>query len=145
MIMVSKLLASRELSSAVTSNNAFNVCSVLVGRGSKRILIVAVYRAPWATSADTKELGKVLDRAVVKNDRVVIVGDFNLPSLSTVNAWMPSELNDFALQHNLVQIARDATRENALLDLVITNQYFASSSVNNLPPIDGSDHATQFV
>ena len=145
MIMVSKLLASRELSSAVTSNNAFNVCSVLVGRGSKRILVVAVYRAPWATSADTKELCKVLDRAVVKNDRVVIVGDFNLPSLPTVNAWMPSELNDFALQHNLVQIARDATRENALLDLVITSQHFASSSVNNLPPIGGSDHATQFV
>ena len=109
------------------------------------MLIVAVYRAPWAASADTKELCKVLDSVVVKHVNVVIVGDFNLPISSVNSTWIPKELNNFAEHHSMIQIAREATREDALLDLIFTTSHFADSAIKTLPPVGGSDHAAQLI
>ena len=145
MVLVNKCLVSRQLFAAVTTNDAFNVCAVAIGRGNKQLLIVAVYRAPWAASADTKELCKVLDSVVVKHVNVVIVGDFNLPISSVNITWIPKELNSFAEHHSMFQIAREATREDALLDLIFTASHFADSAVNTLPPVGGSDHAAQLI
>ena len=125
MVLVNKCLVSRQLLAAVTTNDAFNVCAVAIGRGNKQLLVVAVYRAPWATSVDTKELCKVLDSVVVKHVNVVIVGDFNLPISSVNSTWIPKELNSFAEHHSMIQIAREATREDVLLDLIFTTSHFA--------------------
>ena len=144
-ILVNKYLVSRQLFAAVTTNDAFNVCAVAIGRGNKQLLVVAVYRAPWAASADTKELCKVLDSVVVKHVKVIIVGDFNLPTSSVNSTWIPKELNSFAEHHSMIQIAREVTREDALLDLVIITSHFADCAVNTLPPVGGSDHAAQLM
>ena len=121
MVLVNKCLISRQLFAAVITNDAFNVCAVAMGRGNKQLLVVAAYRAPCAASADTKELCKVLDSVVVKHVKVVIVGDFNLPTSSANSTWIPKELISFAKHHSMIKIACEATREDALLDLVITN------------------------
>ena len=45
----------------------------------------------------------------------------------------------------MIQIAREATREDALLDLIFTKSHFADSAVNTLPPVGGSGHAAQLI
>ena len=82
---------------------------------------------------------------VVKHVKVVIVGDFNLPTSSVNRKWIPKKLNSFAEHHSLIQIAREATREDALLNLVITTSRFADIAVNTLPPVRGSDHVAQLI
>ena len=62
-----------------------------------------------------------------------------------INVWIPKELNSFAEHHSMIQIACEATMEDALLDPIFTISYFADSAVNTLPPVGGSDHAAQLI
>ena len=62
-----------------------------------------------------------------------------------INVWIPKELNSFAEHHSMIQIACEATMEDALLDPIFTISHFADSAVNTLPPVGGSDHAAQLI
>ena len=64
LIYVDSNLPSRSLSSDVTANDSYNMCAVLVGEQPSQLLVVSVYRAPWATTLDTKELCSLLESTV---------------------------------------------------------------------------------
>ena len=77
MILVSKVLVSRQLTSDIFDNKAFNICAVSIGSGTNHTVIVCVNRPHWAKLSDTKDLCQALDNIVIKHERVIIVGDFN--------------------------------------------------------------------
>ena len=77
MILVSKILVSRQLTSDISDNDAFNICAVSIGSGTNHTVIFCVYRPPWAKLSDTKDLCQALDNIVIKHERVIIFGDFN--------------------------------------------------------------------
>jgi hypothetical protein len=45
------------------------------------ILVITVYRTPWASVADTISLCDLLDELIVKHPSLIMVGDFNLPGV----------------------------------------------------------------
>jgi exonuclease III len=149
-IYVRKELHSQSVASDVTSNDAFNVCAVLVGSRSNLILLVLVYRAPWATSSDNKELCTHLELISARHRSLVIVGDFNLPQ------YKPSGMSPcvnitnhpilrFISENNLTQLVQQPSRLGAFLDLIFVSPNFANSNVTYLPPIAGSDHSSQLL
>ena len=89
MIFVDSNLHFRQLLAVMTTNDAYNVCANVVGEGSRWTAVAAVYKALWALVSDTKEMHKHLDQLCVKFDRVVIVGDFNMPGLkaASTGSW----------------------------------------------------------
>ena len=64
-----------------TTNDVFNVCSVLFCRQWLKTLIVVVYRALWATCDDAKALCKLDDLLHHHAHNVIVAGDFNLSLL----------------------------------------------------------------
>ena len=80
MILVRSDLSSRQLYTDVTANNAFNICVAFIGNGACLTVIIVVYRAPWAKFDDTKKFFSALDSIIIKHDRVILVGDFNIPA-----------------------------------------------------------------
>ena len=73
-------LQSTSVTPDFTTNDAFNVCAIAVGRYQYEMLVVAFYRTPWESVADTKKLYNQLDFIVINYSKVVIVGDFNIPN-----------------------------------------------------------------
>ena len=49
------------LTSDPDSNAAFDMYAIAIGEQSNHLLIASVYRAPWATSSNNKELCNVLE------------------------------------------------------------------------------------
>ena len=119
--------AGVQLTSEVTTNDAYNICAISIGNGANKLLAVAVYRAPWASCDDTESMCDELDRLIIQFDNAVIVGDFNLPKLSwsdTNTTQLHGAENVFSnivLELNLTQVANQATRDNALLDLLLVS------------------------
>ena len=72
-------LACTQITPGITANNSFNVCVITVAKGAKQFLVASVFRALWATSADTKALHKTLNTIVIKYKKFFNLDDFNLP------------------------------------------------------------------
>jgi hypothetical protein len=142
MVLVREDLASKQIATAVTCNEAFNCCAVLVGRGAKQTLITCVYRAPWAVLSDMKVMFNELDSILVKYNRIVVAGDFNLKSCT---AGAVEIFDNLIMEHNLSLIASQPTRGDALLDLVYVTPDFINSNISDLPPIARSDHSAQLI
>ena len=53
MILVRDNMMSRQISANITCNDAFNICSVDIRGSSLQLLVMVVYRAPWASIEDT--------------------------------------------------------------------------------------------
>jgi hypothetical protein len=113
-----------------------------------------VYRAPWATYSDTKAMCNYLtDLTTRDTERVIVVGDFNLPLMgwdTTAASYTDNRsetlLRCFANEQGLGQLAKQPTRENSLLDLVFVSLHLCDDSVLiDLPPIAGSDHSAQLL
>jgi ribonuclease P/MRP protein subunit RPP40 len=150
MILVSDKIPSKLSVSKTASNDSFNVCAIVTGCGDSKMLVIVVYRAPWASMADTGDLCNTLDDIVIKYTNVVIVGDFNIPRAQ----WQPGQvvfsgptglLHNLASAHNLTQLARQPTRDASLLDLIFVSSAYISSTVTDLPPIGDSDHSAQLL
>ena len=78
MIMIRECLPSNQISVNCISDS-FNICAVVIGR---QLLVVAVYRFPWAIYADTKELCSCLDNLITPYAKLIVVGDFNVPKVN---------------------------------------------------------------
>ena len=120
MVLVSKFLFSRQLAyNTIQLSDSVNVCAVLVGRHSNTTLIATVYRTPQANVATTKELCDFLDRYIIKHSKIIIVGDFNLPSTDwsegNMSLGIGSRLRSLMSGHNLMQIALHPTRNGCLI------------------------------
>ena len=81
-----------------------------------------------------------LDKILVKYNRVVVTGDFNL-KLCTMRAV--EMLDDLAFEHNLSLVTNQPTCGEALFDLIYVTPDFISSTIFDLPPIAGSNHSAQ--
>ena len=132
----------------VTPNIQAVTCFACWGRLSMGIM--CLYRAPNAGAEEDAELTILLQEFLSKVQRVVIVGDFNLPEVNWEYETAPprspgSALLDWLHVHALTQHVTQATRFRAgcqpsTLDLVITRY---RSDVGNIiveEPLGKSDH-----
>ena len=149
MILICNKLQSRQISFSKTSNDAYNVCTVVVGRKESNLLIFSVYRAPSACVADTKDLCKLLDSILVQHKKIIITSDFNLPKLystaHTFTSGCENIITQLALEHNLTQLARVPTRGDSLLDLIFISGNIKAVYLTNIPPVGDVDHDGQLL
>jgi len=118
------------------------------------IRIFVVYR-PTASSSiygsdifcAKKYLSDTLD--IIRNNinpigPTVIMGDFNLPEINWSDLTSPSYVGqlvcDFCMQHSFVQCVQESTRNNSLLDVILTNDESVFSSISVEAPFSTSDH-----
>ena len=107
-----------------------------------------MYRAPWAKSADTIEFCQLLDNIVINYNNIVITGDFNIPNWNNDTAVKLGDgqiIRNFANEHNLLQIAKSATRKLSYLDLIFVSSRFQQCHVIDIEPLAGSDHSAQLL
>jgi len=76
MIYVDCDIPSRQLPTpvSISTNDAINVCVVVIGSHSNQMFIATVYMTPWATSCDTSDLCEQLDALATRYAKLVIVG-----------------------------------------------------------------------
>ena len=148
MVLADCSLPAIQLTPEITPNDAFNVCAISLGCQRTKSVIVVVYRAPWADYGDTKALLVHKENICARStEQLIIVGDFNLPSMVCSNDGpsgdSPTEslLRRFMSEHMLTQLAYEPTRQSALLDLIFVSPGLAKSCITNLPPVSNSDHS----
>ena len=148
-VYVRNNLFAEPLSDNVTPNCAFNICAVTFSQGLGKIVLLAVYKAPWASAKDVESMCDVFDSLVSRFSRVVMAGDFNFPWMNWLNVGATADLADerflrhLITEHSLSQIVTQPTRERAILDLVFLSYTLRVDDVKHLPPIAGSDHDAQ--
>ena len=149
MILISNILQSRQISFSKTSNDAYNVSAVVVGRKKSNLLILSVYRAPSACVVDTKDVCKLLDSILVQHKKIIITDDFNVPKLystdHTFTSGCDNIITQLALEHNLTQLARVPTRGDSLLDLIFISGNIKAVYLTNIPPVGDTGHDGQLL
>jgi hypothetical protein len=112
-----------------------------------RFRLICIYRPPGdieSGRADALLLVTRLNKLLVKNRIIFLLGDFNLPNVNWNNLSYPSDgihdsLINLCLLYNMEQLVREPTRYDAILDLlfydpnVVTNCFIA-------PPLGSGDH-----
>ena len=104
-------------------------------------LIGVCYRAPDSAEINDKAMYALLDR--VRNERVVILGDFNYPeihwgehdSLDAAHPFIECIGNNF-----LFQLVEEPTRGKKFLDLVLSSDDSIVQSLEVGEPFESSDH-----
>ena len=115
---------------------------------SKFLTLGCFYRPPDSKISTSEELAKSLDLMPKNsNQTIVLGGDFNLPGIDWDNGVVnPKAANKSQCElllssldtHALVQIHKEPTREENILDLLITNKPGLIKSSHSVPGI--SDH-----
>ena len=119
-------------------------------KGVPTLYFGAFYRRHFGTTALDQQYLCELESAISKlpkNCQIILAGDFNLPDVDwTKNFFVPGgrypaiskQLINIAHDHNLHQLVTLPTRENSILDLVLTNVPSLIQNINILPGV--SDH-----
>ncbi len=126
---------------AVCECVAVDLCSVLSYR------IICAYRPPNATTEDSLLLYELLTWLTNCERPVVVLGDFNLPSIEWSMHRCPSssvytEFMRFVETQGLVQTVSEPTRLQNVLDLVLTSDELLISNVCVEPSFGNSDHSS---
>ena len=106
---------------------------------SSRILVVCCYRPPNSCSEWLLSFNEFLNYVSDLYKKIIITGDFNFPRISwsenVVTATGESErfFHNILSDHFLNQLIDIPTRENTVLDLIITN---IPVNINNIEVID---------
>ena len=152
MVLADCSLPAVQLMPEITPNDAFNVCAISLGCQRTKSVIVVLYRAPRADYGDTKALFVSLENICARStEQLIIVGDFNLPSMVWSNVSSSGEspteslLCRFMSEHMLTQLAYEPIRQFALLDLIFVSPGLTKSCITNLPPVSSSDHSAQML
>ena len=150
MVLVSSNLDFQQISADVmlSISDAFNCCAVVIGKGSKLLIVIVVYKLPWALAVDTEKLRNEPD-VIVKFKRVIIAGDFNI----TLSGWINLQslaailelLSSLVIGHSIKQLAYMPTRGTTLIDLVFISEHFLISVINDLAPVSSSDHSAPLI
>ena len=145
-IYIHETLSSQSLMHKMTSNNAYNICAVLVCNNAKQFLLFCIYRVPWAASADDKELCAMIESVAFRHMKLIVMGDFYLPCYHP-QVCTDSEncISCFFNEYSLCQLVKQLSREESFLDLILVSPHFVDSCITYLPPIDGSDHTAQLL
>jgi len=111
----------------------------------KDFVIVGVcYRSPEAEDTETQHLFECIKLATAISQPIVIMGDFNYPGIDWVQL-RSSDTGDkkfvnLVMDCFLDQHVCNPTRDNNILDLVLTNEVQIADEVKILPPLDNCDH-----
>jgi len=82
--------------------------------------VVCIYRPPGAvTQSFCQQFADLLDQLVTAKQRFVICGDFNCPGAG--GRQLDASLDDLLQRYNLTQHVTTATRDDNIVDLVITS------------------------
>jgi Endonuclease-reverse transcriptase len=114
-------------------------CSLICEK--ERTLIGVCYRPPNSLSVNDRALFSLLNR--ISKDRLVVMGDFNYPELKWSEPESLSDSHPFlkCLNDNfLEQLVDESTREDNILDLVITSDDSIISNLSVGEPFETSDH-----
>lgn len=105
------------------------------------------YRPPSSDYLYLKEFTKFLDQASkAKFDHLLIVGDFNLPNVdwatltASIDCQMYTLFTKAMKDHFLWQVIDFPTRNNNILDLLLTNIPDKISNIKGFQDILNSDH-----
>ena len=119
--------------------------------GRRPLGVICVYRAPNSTPEEDMELIATMQEALSKFQRILIIGDFNLPEINWEEGWAPTGSSGEAFlqwlhAHALVQHVTQTTRfrdqqRPSLLDLAISRYPTDVASVELEDPLGKSDHA----
>jgi len=123
-------------------------CFDLVVGTKDKIRFFVVYRPPNYDIVAKDYLYLLIEclkKYMIISHTTVIVGDFNLPKicwhdLSCGTDYFSSTFRDFAVLSGLCQFLNFSTRENNLLDLVLSSDSGIVSSIFPRAPIGHSDH-----
>ena len=120
--------------------------------GGQRASVVVVYRSPDSDSREDDELLSLLLDIARKSPRILLIGDFNAPTVCWNTEYAPTKsfgykLLEFIHEQALQQHIRDPTRfregqSPSLLDLVISQFPNDVEHVETDMPIAKSDHLT---
>ena len=125
----------------------------IISKGGSKILVGSVYRSPNSSGGNDELLNQVLLKAneVAGGNRLVILGDFNLPNID----WINDELrpNNKLVERNLYDTFNECVwhqhvhkptrfRDNqaSTLDLIFTNEELDVKNIEVLPGLGSSDH-----
>ncbi|CAG2212034.1 unnamed protein product [Mytilus edulis] len=143
-ILVHKDIISVEQSSLVTNCEIEWVKIHL--KGKKRTLIGSFYM-PHRNMKCLDELEKSLQMIANSNTNIMLTGDFNCPDINWESMSVPNNSSDKEIQtklmeitssYQLTQIHEQPTREDNLLDIVLTTNPSLVKTSKNTPGI--SDH-----
>ncbi len=115
---------------------------VEINTKSNNITIATIYRPPKSQAAGNIALSKEI-KSVIQNKQAVIIGDFNCPNID----W--DSMNGDREGNRLIEMVEDAfltqivtrpTRENNILDLVLTSDPDVIRYLKVGEKLDGNDH-----
>ena len=119
-------------------------------KNSRKLLLSSFYRPQPNDDVSIEKLNQSLRRLNPNSISIIIVsGDFNLghfdwTSSSTIpgkpNVKQHQDLLDLITDHSLTQIADKPTRNDTIIDLIITNYPSIVDHLETIPPIGEADH-----
>ena len=125
----------------------------IVEKGGKKTLVGNVYRSTSSTEENDKLL---LDKLLLANEvagdnRMLIMGDFNLPNVDwedrdlkrgakRIEEQMLDVVNDCFLYQHVKEETRFRNEQSSTLDLIFTKEEGDGKNVELLHPLGGSDH-----
>lgn len=130
----------------VTPNNAYNACAVTFSFGRSKTLLMAVYKAEWASSPDVNEMCELIDNLISRHDNVIMTGDFDFPATNWAttdysnDSYRDGLLRRVVIEHQLSQVITWPTRDNATLDLVFLSKSLTCGLTAAHPSITGSNY-----
>jgi len=108
------------------------------------IIVGVCYHNPGAEDAETNQLFQCIRSAMAMDLPILIMGDFNYPGVNWVqlrgsdtkdNKFLKLVMDCFLEQH-----VSSPTRDNNILDLVLTNEVQIKDGVSVLAPVENCDH-----
>ena len=147
LLLISKDYETIETDKLDTPNIQAAAC--ILKESGKRMAVTCVYRSPSATSEEDSELLEYVAN-LTKEDRVLIMGDFNTPEIDWTSATAPdgrfgNNLLRLLADKVLVQHIMENTRYRdgqtpSTLDLAITKSEHDVERIEFGTPLGNSDH-----
>ena len=128
----------------IESNHMHEVLVVRATIDSLRVNFILTYRPPGYSASDNQALVEFLDQKINQLDNIYLLGDFNYPHINWSNstASTPEEAAflNFCTSNSLSQFVNEPTRDENILDLVLTFDLLEPLQVNVLENFSNSDH-----
>ncbi|KHN81389.1 hypothetical protein Tcan_05948 [Toxocara canis] len=140
------ILAKRHLSFEGTETLALNSGCELVSAdfscaNAYHFRFIVAYRRPECSVQETREFFDCLTNWCCVVHTTIIVGDFNIP-LSRTRSYNVDMLTDFLAECGLVSLIDESTRENSLLDLLLSIDAALINNPRVTPNFGTSDHCS---
>ncbi|VDM47445.1 unnamed protein product [Toxocara canis] len=108
----------------------------------KMLRLIVAYRPSYCTSSETEEFFDFLAHLSTANMPCIIVGDFNVFSNKNGVIHLSSSLEAFIRQCGVQQLVNGATRQDNMIDLVLTNDLTLVNEALVDENFSTSDHAS---